>query len=171
MPTAVITVDAELAVRNFLAGRGEIVATVGRDARDEPLIYTIVPNPAPAGPFIRLYRVGGTPDARRNIDRPLIQIESYGGTKAQARNLIALVLEQLEALDGADAPGVQGHVQGLTAGTLRYLPDVDLQTERGRARERYIVDVAFLFRADISTGDAELDAGFSSGFSDGYGAT
>lgn len=150
MPTAVVLPDAELLVRTFLVGRSAITDIVGVDERGEGRVYTVIPNPAPTGPFLRLIRAAGPATSRRNIDRPLIQLDAYGGTKAQARNLVATVAAELEALEGATVAGVAGYCQGVDPGSERYIPDPDLQTERGRARERYILDVALVTRRDRS---------------------
>lgn len=146
MPTADLLPDAELMVRTFLVGRTAISDLVGTDDNGEVRVYTIIPNPSPSTAFVRLIRVGGTPLARRGVDRPIIQLDAYGGTKAQARTLAATIGRELEALDGVTVAG--GTVQGIEPGAGRYIPDPDLTTERGRARERYIVDVTLTTRPD-----------------------
>lgn len=148
MPTADVLPDAELMVRTFLVGRSAISSIVGTDERGEVRVYTIVPNPAPPGPFVRLVRVGGTPRARRGTDAPLVQLEAYGGTKNQARTLAATIAAELEALEGTVV--ASGYVQGIAPGSARYLPDQDLQTERGRARERYVLDAQLTTRPSRS---------------------
>ena len=145
MPTVSVIPDAELVVRSFLVGRTAVSDLVGTDERGEVRLYTVTPNPAPAAAFGRLIRVGGVDLPRRSLGRPLIQLEAYGGTKSQARLLAATMAAELEAIDGATV--VAGYVQGVEPGTLRYLPDQDLQTERGRARERYIFDAVLTIRA------------------------
>lgn len=143
MPNPLLA-DAELVLRTFLvssAGAG-VTALTGATDDGNPRVYTITPTPAPdAGiAFVRLFRIGGAPDANVSVDRPVIQLECYGGSKFTAGRLLEEVRRAIAGI--ADATHAGASVGRPIFGTARYLPDPDFKP----ARPRYIADVAFVLR-------------------------
>jgi len=145
MPTSPTLPDAELLVRTYLDGVAAVTGLLDVDAQGNEPIYTVTPKPAPTGRFVRLFRLGGPPRARRGIDTAVIQVEAYGGTKAQARELAAECSAALDDIE--DGSHADGSVSGSSSSSFRYLPDSDLMTARNAARERYIATVDLTIRA------------------------
>ena len=145
MPTAATLPDVELMVRTLLVDTAAIASLVGTDERGEVRVYTVIPKPAPSTPFLRVIRLGGVDRPRRAVGLPVVQFDAYGGTKAQARELLAAVYVALEAAEAAGTIA-GGYVQGTIPGASRYLPDPDLMTERNAARERYVGDAQITTR-------------------------
>ena len=141
--TTPLLADAELVVRTYLvstAGAG-VTAITGADSGNAR-VYTITTQPAPAAgvAFVRLFRVGGAPALNLAVDRPVIQLECYGGSKFTAGRLLEEVRRALLGI--ADASHVGASVARPRFGTARYLPDPDFTP----ARPRYIADVEFVLR-------------------------
>jgi len=141
MPIPNLLPDVELIVRDHLVGFAEVAAIVGTDAAGEVRVFTRLPDPPPAGPFVRLRRLPSPPVRARPLwlDAAAVQLDCYGGGQRQANRLAETVRAALDQL--ADGAVTEGVATGVDQGAMGYLPDPDLLTERGGARERYIVDV------------------------------
>jgi hypothetical protein len=90
-------------------------------------------------PAARVTRIGGVAqDSQALFDKPLIQVDVWGGPKVQAEEIAQLIRERLA--DGL--PFRQdGCLKAVTRmGGLRYLPDATWDP----AKPRYILDVEFL---------------------------
>lgn len=90
----------------------------------------------PAGLIVRLQLLDDTPSTNTPVpwlSRPWFQVDVYGGTKAQANDLSAEIIEALPSLVGAHTDGV---VTRATGGR-RSLPDVGFRPPR----PRYVVSV------------------------------
>lgn len=105
-------------------------------------VYTELPAKY-AGPWpaARITRIGGQTDRLGVIDRPLMQVDVWGGPKATARDgaaaLVAAVTQRLPwTLTGV------GTIQLLRVGGLRYVPDVTFDP----ARPRYTFDLSLVAR-------------------------
>ena len=100
-------------------------------------VYSALPR-TPIFPAVRVLRVGGATPHDRPLthDRSLVQVDVWGGTKAQASTLTERVRDRLALAYGTDLGG--GVVVGaLTWGGVAYDPD----TSYDPARPRYRVDV------------------------------
>ncbi len=98
--TLTLPVDAELVTVEYLRAVDEIAALV--DVR----VYTESP-PKPTLPHLRVSRVGGLADwPVGHIDRPRIQIESYGATKKSAKDLSATARAAMQRIPGSYAGAV-----------------------------------------------------------------
>jgi hypothetical protein len=114
-----------------------IVASVFADN-----VYTELPA-GYAGPWpaARITRVGGNADRLGVIDRPLIQVDVWGGPKA-------LALEAADALRAAISQRLPWTLTGKGTlalnrlGTPRYVPDDTFDP----SRPRYIFDATFITR-------------------------
>jgi len=142
MPTTPALADAELVVRTYLTTITAISDVVGTDANGEVRVYTIIPKDAPAGPFIRLYRIGGAPrpGGTATLDAPIIQLEAYGGSKSTARGLLADAVAALADIAYSSHAGAS--VSTPAFGQARHLPDVDFHPPR----ERYVTDLELTVR-------------------------
>jgi hypothetical protein len=111
--------------------------------------YTAFPAQAGPAPLIVVQRVGGEPELSQPLvlDSPQLQVDVYGGTKAQAHELAAATRAELSALIGVQPHGV---VTGVRFASLRYLPDETYKP----ARPRYLFDVLVHVRASAVTGAA-----------------
>lgn len=130
-------VNAEGLVRRFLADDAETKTKNGGRA------YTSLP--AEVGfPAQRVTRVGGTPrPGPAMLDEPILQIDSWGGTKHQAWEAAVWAQEALKnRLPGRHPEGLVYGEQAVALGALRYLPD----TTYDPAKPRYVFDVTLLTR-------------------------
>lgn len=129
-------VDAEALLSQFLRAQDEMVAEV------DDRVYTVIPT-KPTWPLLRLTRVGGgvAMSRPRRIDRPLIQLEAYGGSKKAAHDLIELACQLIAGriLGIHDDLGV---VAAYRFGPLSYLPDNTYTP----SRPRYVADVELTTR-------------------------
>jgi hypothetical protein len=128
----VLAVDVERIVSQFLRANTAVTELV------DDRVYSELPKAA-EWPAVRLNRVGGGPATQpARLDLARIQIDVWGGTKANARTIAATVLAVL----GDELPGVyDGGVSVVTAvrlGTLRYSPDETFTP----AKPRYIGEVS-----------------------------
>ena len=128
----VLAVDVERIVSQFLRDNTAVTDLVGQR------VYSELPK-AVEWPAVRLNRVGGGPATRpARLDLARIQVDVWGGTKANARTIAATVL----AVIGEELPGVYDEgVSVITAarlGTLRYSPDTTFTP----AKPRYISEVS-----------------------------
>lgn len=111
--------DAEKLVSAALRADVDVQALVGQR------VYTVLPD-AKVWPLLRLQRVGGptiaTPDDDAAwMEHAQLQLEAYGGPKAQAwavANTVKAVL--LQRVPGLHADAL---VERCTVGSSRYLPD------------------------------------------------
>lgn len=142
MPTTPALADAELVVRTYLTNITAIADIVGTDDNGEVRVYTVIPKPAPAGPFLRVFRLGGAPRAGGTVtlDAPVIQLDAYGGSKSTARRLMAEAIAALADIAYATHTGAS--VSTPTFGQNRHLPDPDFDP----ARERYVGDLELVVR-------------------------
>ena len=138
-PSPIVGADAEALVSAHLRAASSVTALVG------DRVYTAIPKRAEY-PLVRLWRIGGGPTASPPVlDAARIQVDVYGGSKAQARELAATVLGELEAnLVGVQAGG-ESTVTATRAGTLRFQPD----TTYDPPKPRYIVDVQVYTRPNL----------------------
>lgn len=134
--------DAEALLSQFLRAQDEISEAIG------DRVYTAIPA-KPTWPLIRLTRVAGAPlmSRPRCIDQPLIQIEAYGGSKADAHELVDLACRLIAARIGGIHDDL-GVVNGYRFGALSYLPD-DAYTP---SRPRYVTDVELTTRPVTGAG-------------------
>lgn len=97
-------------------------------------VYTAIPE-NPTFPLLLVRRVSGSPVTNRPlyVDAAVIQLDAYGGTKAQARDLIETARQEVATMEGSHAEGV---VSGVTFGPMSWLPDTDY----AKAKNRYIAD-------------------------------
>lgn len=134
--------DAEALVSQFLRAQPELEAAIGNR------VYTALPG-HPTWPLIRLTLVAGSPVVSRPlvVDRPRIQLEAYGGSKKDARDLIDLARRLIAArIEGVHA-GL-GVVSGYVFGNQSYLPDDSYSP----TRPRYIADVELITKPDFNSG-------------------
>lgn len=112
-----MTVDVERLLSSWLRARDDIIAIV------EDRVVTEVPNRA-VFPFLKVTQIAGEPVFSRPLylDEAYIQIDAYGGPKAQARLLIDTTRAALAEEFLGDHPGV-GVVTNVRFGDLSYIPD------------------------------------------------
>ncbi|MFG0329225.1 MAG: DUF3168 domain-containing protein [Phycisphaerales bacterium] len=132
----IVGTDAEALVSAHLRASVAIQALIGER------VYTEVPKRA-EWPLLRLQRIGGGPVASPAVlDGARLQFDAFGGSKAQARELAATVVAELDAnLAGVHA-AYASTVTATRAGTLRYSPDTTFDPPK----PRYLVDVTVYVR-------------------------
>lgn len=138
--------DAEQLLVAFLLAQDEIVDAIPHDDH-VARVYTVLPE-KPTWPLLRLTRVAGSPVVQRPLvlDNPIIQVEAYGGSKKQARDLIELVRSLVaERIDGVHETGV---VTAYGFGSLAWLPDNSYEPSRAR----YVADVQLWVRPNFTAG-------------------
>jgi hypothetical protein len=122
--------DVERLVIDFLKAQAE-VTTLAPGGID-----TEIPK-HPVWPLLRVRRVAGASTSRpRWVDRPVVQVEAYGGTRSEAHALADTTAAVLAArLEGVHDAGV---VTGVRFGTgPNPMPDSDYTP----ARPRWLFDV------------------------------
>lgn len=131
--------DLELVVRTYLAGVTGIAALVGVDDQGTTRVYTRHPSPPPPTPYLLVRRLPSPPANRSPLwlDAGAIQLDAYGGTQRQANRLAETARNALDDLPAATIS--EGVITGVDHGAFGYLPDPDQLTERGNARERYVI--------------------------------
>lgn len=128
--TVALLPDIEALVSRFLREQAEIVALV------TDRVYTVVPKD-PVWPLLRLQRVAGGPVISRplRLDAPTVQLDAYGGSKADAQELIETARSVIALrLEGVHDLGV---VSGVSFGSMSWLPDPSYSP----ARARYVADI------------------------------
>lgn len=138
----VILPDVEAELSRWLRIQPELQTLV--DTR----VYTVIPGNAEF-PLVTLRRITGSPPlAHVNwFDQPVIQVEAYGGTKAQARTVAATVMALLqERLVGAILNGAMVTV-GLDLVGYLYLPDSSWEP----AKPRYLFSANLMVRPTSQT--------------------
>lgn len=128
--------DAEDIVVAFLLGQAEISDLISTR------VYSAIPKD-PGFPLLLVRRVAGAPRFSRplRVDQPIIQLDAYGGTKKQARNLAATAC----AVIAARVSGVHdesGVVAGVVFGQFSWLPDPGYSP----AKPRYVTDFTLTVR-------------------------
>jgi hypothetical protein len=131
-PVTPVLPDVELIVVTYLRRDGSRVGALVDDR-----VYTTVPKAAEF-PLLRVVRFGG--GARRSaplhLAAPSLQLDAYGGSKADARRLLDTAFAELA--DIAYHEHDDAVVTGITLGAGgRYLPDADYDP----AKPRYSGDV------------------------------
>lgn len=130
--------DVEQIASAYLRSRTEVTDLVA------DRVWTEIPN-LPTFPLVKLTRVGGGPaGAPAHLDRAIVQIEAYGGTKYEARRLAATCAAVLDSHEVAGTDLHGGYVTGSEPGSLRYLPDEETRTSKENARPRYLLEVVLL---------------------------
>jgi hypothetical protein len=127
--------DVEALLSKFLRDQDEIDDAIAKR------VYTVLPE-RPTFPLVLLTRVAGVPVVGRPlvVDRPRIQIDSYGGGRAAALANLELVRRLIaERLVGKHDGGV---VAGYTFGNLSWLPDNTVTP----SRPRFVADVELTVR-------------------------
>jgi hypothetical protein len=120
-------------------------ALVTEYLRDDPAVsalvaarvYTVIPSGNASWPLLRVVRIGGVPAFSRplHLDRASLQIDAFGGSKAQALTLADTARMALSEIDLAMHS--EGVVTGIEFGPLAYVPDPDFEP----AKPRYLFDV------------------------------
>lgn len=138
--TVALLPDVERLLSRFLREHADVSALVG------DRVYTAFPSQAGDGPLVLVHRIGGAPPFSRPLvfDRADVQIDSYGGGKAVAHELVATVRAALGELEGQ--PRAEGTVTSVEHGPLRYVPDDTYKP----ARPRYVADVTVHTRPAVA---------------------
>lgn len=136
MPTIVLP-DVERILSTYLRSRSEITSLV--DSR----VYTELPrrDVDRVFPLVRVSRIGGgAVSSPHYLDRALVSVEVFGGTKYEARQIAATVDAVLDELANFTAHG--GYATGSSPGSLRYVPDESFEP----TKPRYVLDRVVFFR-------------------------
>jgi hypothetical protein len=131
--------NSEGLLSEFLRGDTAVIAELG------DRVYTSLPA-EPTYPCLRLTRVGGAVfiEGLYEFDRPLLQIDVFGGPKATAWRAAETAREAIGLrLPGRHDKGLVYGGPSLRLGSLRYLPDATFDPEK----PRYQFDVELLTRA------------------------
>lgn len=122
--------DAEALTVAHLLGDDLVTALAGDRIGAE------LPSSFPDGQRIRVQRAGGGPvdDDTERLDRALVQLETFGATKADAFDLTVVVLDSLQRMTRATFPGAVVTATQRVTGP-RWAPDPPTDTPR------YITDV------------------------------
>ena len=136
MPALVILPDAEVLVTQFLRQTVEVQARLGDN------VFTVLPAGFDGWPACRVVRIGGTTDPLAVLDRPIMQVDVWGGPKLTAQEAAATIRAALsQRLPWTH--GTAGTLGGvIRMGTLRDVPDTSFDP----ARPRYIFDVQLVTR-------------------------
>lgn len=112
-----MTVDVERLLSAFLRAQPAMTALV------DDRVVTEVPNRA-VFPFLRLTQIAGSPVYSRPLwfDEALIQLDSFGGPKVIARQIIDVARDAMATTFLGTHDGV-GVVTSVRFGDLSYLPD------------------------------------------------
>lgn len=132
-PVTAVPPDIELVVVTYLRRTGSrVVDLLGVDGQGNPALYTTVPK-APTFPLLRVVRFGGNAarSAPMHLLRPTIQLDAYGGSKADARRILDTAFAELADIAYHTHAGAV--ITGVELGsTGRYLPDNDYTPPRPR---------------------------------------
>lgn len=130
--------NVEMLISQFLRQDPDVIAIFGDN------VYTELPADFANWPAARITRIGGTPPFAMPlvVDKPYVQIDTWGGPKLLARDgaetIRAVLSQRLPwTLQGK---GTLGGV--ILFGALRYMPDITFDP----ARPRYIFDTQFVTR-------------------------
>lgn len=86
-------------------------------------------------PFIRLFRIAGTPDRELWADHARIQVEAWGRTRTEASHIARRTFESLQAMRGVRTGGVVTGVRPLGGIHPQFDPTYD------PPQPRFIFDV------------------------------
>lgn len=128
--------DLERVLSAFLRAQPEIADVY------EGRVYTSIPA-NPTWPLLRLTRIGGVPLLSNLlwVDRAMLQLDSWGGPKAQAHDGIEVVRAVMDArFLGHQDDAV---INNVSFGEMRYEPDAEYTP----ARPRYLTTVDVTFHA------------------------
>ncbi len=102
-------------------------------------VYSSIPT-NPTFPLVTVKRIGGSPRVRQYLDGANLQIDVWGGTKAQARDIAAACRTTIFLLEGTQVSSpVSAWISGVDDSLgLTWLPD----QETGRDRYLFSVLVA-----------------------------
>jgi hypothetical protein len=108
-------------------------------------IYSTVPN-SPVFPLIRVMRWGGVPPQQLHwLDQASMQIDVWGGRKAEASEVARTVAAYIaHELPGAHALGV---VTATQVGGPRWEPDASYTP----AKPRYVVEASVWFHPNVTS--------------------
>jgi hypothetical protein len=96
-------------------------------------------------PMAIVQRLGGTPQDKRAIDNPRIQIDVWGSNKSEARSQAQLARNAIHAAEGKLYPTLIGYVTAVEDDTgLTWLPDPDTK------EDRYVFGVLLTTRALVT---------------------
>lgn len=125
-----LPVNAEAVVSTYLRTASAITALVSTR------VYTAIPN-NPTWPLLRVVRIGGVPARSRalHFERVTLQVDAFGGSKAQALTLADTARQQLALADQFSHSG--GVITSVVFGSMAYVPDSDFEPEK----PRYTFDV------------------------------
>lgn len=128
--------DVEALLVNALLAHATVAAMVSTK------VSTELPTTFPDGKRLKLSRIGGTPvdEDTEYLDRPLIQLEGFGATKADAFDVTAAAMTALLSFAG------KTYTEGTVTKVLRlsgpaYAQDPDTETPR------YLLTVAVYVHA------------------------
>lgn len=123
----VVIPDTEAMVSSFLRSRSEVTTLVAQR------VFGELPK-EPSYPAVRITRVAGSPvtDTHLSLDAPLLQLDVFGGTKAQARTIAATCMAVIAELPLTVVDG--GYVTGVRFGSLAYQPDDAFSPPKPRYR-------------------------------------
>lgn len=134
---ATVLADAERIVSTFLRAQASISALVG------DRVYTEIPRREGdrTFPLAVLSRVGGGPTGSPHfLDRALLSVSVWGGTKFEARQIAATIQAELDEIGGYSAHG--GYATGASPGSLRY----ELDDSFEKPKPRYLLDAVVFIR-------------------------
>lgn len=135
--TTLVLPDVERIVSTFLRSRTELSTLV------DDRVYTEIPRKASdrVFPLVRVSRTGGGATTSPSfLDRALVSVEAFGGSKYEARQIAATVDAVLDEIAGFTAHG--GYSTGSSPGSLRYIPDDSFEPPK----PRYLLDRVVYFR-------------------------
>jgi hypothetical protein len=124
--TTPLPADVELVVVTYLRRTGSRVEELVDDR-----VYTTIPKDA-TYPLLRVVRVAGGPvrSVPLHLEAAVLQLDAYGGSKADARRLIDTARAELADVHlEAHADAV---VSGVTFGAVRYFPEPDFTPPKPR---------------------------------------
>lgn len=124
--------DAELISVVYLRQHSPVTSLVGSR------VYTELPA-GPTWPLVKATRTGGPPQSHGTLDAAFVQVEAYGSTKAEARQVAATVQAAFVDADGFTDSGAYITATEPLSG-LQWLPDPDDQ------QPRYLFDTAVYVR-------------------------
>lgn len=135
-------VDLEAVVIAALRSDASVTTAIGGDR-----IYTALPT-APEFPCMRVTQVAGSEDVQPwqasmpRREEMVIQLDVWGGTRAQARAIADITRARLSM-------GLPGACEGGSVASVRWqgianVPDDDIPSSAGRARPRYILQASMV---------------------------
>lgn len=119
-------VDVESLLVRELKAHADIIAIVG------PRVATELP-PKASFPYLTLFLTGGNVIVERHLSAPTVQVDAWGGTRAEARNLALVAQGVIHTLRGTYTEGVVSGAEDLipvrrlfdaTANRPRYMFEV-----------------------------------------------